>query len=158
MGWRRFLRLVWLRAGRIDGSPHSIAAGVASGASMGMTPFFGLQFVLAVLLAWACRGNVLAALIGTFVANPWTYALIGYWNLWFGRMLLGGEGQAMPLSELSFSYFLMNPSALLLPISIGGLVTAAAVWFLFYWPTRQIAIVYRRANPPEEPEEVAPGL
>lgn len=157
MGWRRFLRLLRLRSHRIEGTPHSIAAGVASGAAMGITPFFGLQFVLAVALAWACRGNLVAALLGTFIANPWTYALIGWWNLWFGRMLLGAEADPVPMSELSFSYFVMNPSALLLPISIGGLVSAAAVWFLLYWPIRQITALYRRSRLRRQAETMATG-
>jgi uncharacterized protein len=146
MGWRRFLRLLWLRVARIQGSPHNIGAGVASGMAIGVTPFFGLQFLLSAALAWLCRGNILAALLGTFVSNPWTYPLFAWWDLWLGETLIGAALREDPLPDLSIRVLLDNPWALLLPMSVGGLVTGVAVWFLSYWPTRYLAAAYHRSR------------
>lgn len=45
----------------LSGTPSSIAGGAAVGVMVSFTPFVGLHTLLAVVLAWALRFNVLAA-------------------------------------------------------------------------------------------------
>lgn len=52
------------------------------------TPFFGLHFVFAALLGWIMRGNLLAAMLATFLGNPLTFPLIGTINLQLGTWVL----------------------------------------------------------------------
>jgi uncharacterized protein (DUF2062 family) len=53
------------------------------------TPFYGLHFFIAAGLALLLRGNVLAALLGTFVGNPLTYVPVGVISLQTGYAILG---------------------------------------------------------------------
>jgi uncharacterized protein (DUF2062 family) len=80
-----------LRLNRLPGTPDSIARGVFVGAFTAFTPFFGLHFVLAAILAKLMRGNVLAALLATFVGNPLTYVPIAVISLKAGHFILGSE-------------------------------------------------------------------
>ena len=53
------------------------------------TPFFGLHFLTAALIGWVMRGNVLAAMLTTFLGNPLTFPLIGALSLRVGTWVLG---------------------------------------------------------------------
>ena len=90
-GWSRAVRYMKLRLNRLPGTPDSIARGVFVGAFTAFTPFFGLHFVLAAILAKLMRGNVLAALLATFVGNPLTYVPIAVISLKAGHFILGSE-------------------------------------------------------------------
>ena len=51
MSLRRIGSYYKRRVARLPGTPHSIAAGFASGAAVSFTPFMGFHFVLGALLA-----------------------------------------------------------------------------------------------------------
>jgi len=90
-GWGRAFVYVKHRVRRLPDSPERIARGVAAGVFTSFTPFYGLHFVVAVLLARLFNGNILAALSGTFFGNPLTYVPIGVASLQTGHWLLGTE-------------------------------------------------------------------
>ncbi len=90
-GWTRAFQYVQHRLSRLPGTPESIARGIFVGAFTSFTPFFGIHFVVAAVLAKMVRGNILAALIGTFVGNPLTYVPIALVSLEFGHFMLGTE-------------------------------------------------------------------
>ncbi len=50
--------------------------------------------MLAALLAWALRGNVLASAVGTFAGNPLTYPLIWISTFTLGNFFLGTSASA----------------------------------------------------------------
>jgi len=87
-GWGRATRYVILRLKRLPGSPEEIARGVAAGVFVSFTPFFGMHFVSAALIAWVIRGNILAAILGTFFGNPLTFPFIAALNLELGSWML----------------------------------------------------------------------
>lgn len=87
----RSIKYVFYRLWRLSGSPHAIAMGCAAGVFIGFTPFFGLQFVLAGLLAWVLGGSIIAAALGTFVANPISFPLIWYSTYKLGCVMLTGN-------------------------------------------------------------------
>jgi uncharacterized protein (DUF2062 family) len=77
------------RMRRLPGTPEQIARGVMAGAFVVFSPYFGLHFVLAVLLARLMRGSILAALLATFIGNPLSYVPIAFISLETGHFLLG---------------------------------------------------------------------
>lgn len=88
-GWWRGFGYINKRMRRLPDSPRRIALGFACGAFASFTPFFGFHFVIAALLAWATRSNILAALFGTVVGNPITFPIISGTSLWVGRWIMG---------------------------------------------------------------------
>ena len=55
-----------------------------------------MHFFLAAGLAWVLRGNVVAALLGTFFGNPLTFPLIALSSINLGHWMLGnGLGAAL---------------------------------------------------------------
>ncbi|ART99533.1 DUF2062 domain-containing protein [Yoonia vestfoldensis] len=88
-GWARAFGYVKHRLRRLPDTPEKISRGIAVGVFAAFTPFYGLHFVIAILLARIARGNMLAALLGTFAGNPLTYIPIGIASLGTGYWLLG---------------------------------------------------------------------
>jgi hypothetical protein len=88
-GWTRAATYVKHRLNRLPDSPPRIARGIMAGVFTVFTPFYGLHFFIAAGLALLLRGNVLAALLGTFVGNPLTYVPVGVISLQTGYAILG---------------------------------------------------------------------
>ena len=88
-GIKRALAYLWHRLRRLPDPPHRIARGVFVGTFVNFPPIFGIQMPAAVLLAWALRGNVLAAVLGTLLSNPITTPLIALVSLNLGHWMLG---------------------------------------------------------------------
>ncbi len=88
-GWARAFGYVKHRLRRLPDTPEKISRGIAAGVFAAFTPFYGLHFVIAIVLARITRGNILAALLGTFAGNPLTYIPIAIASLGTGYWLLG---------------------------------------------------------------------
>lgn len=90
-GWTRAFHYVKHRVRRLPDTPERIARGIGAGVFASFTPFYGLHFVVAAVLARLINGNILAALSGTFFGNPLTYVPIGVICLQTGHFLLGTQ-------------------------------------------------------------------
>ena len=88
-GWRRALDYFIHRVKRIPDTPHKIAVGIATGVFCSFTPFFGLHFFLAAFVAYIFKGNIVAALFGTFFGNPVTWPFIASFSVKLGQIILG---------------------------------------------------------------------
>ena len=146
LGWLRAARYVGHRLGRLPGSPYRIAAGFACGAAVSFTPFIGLHFVLAALLALAMRGNLIASAIGTAIGNPWTFPFIWAWIMNFGLWMMGESAREAFPQNLTLNYIFENPLHVLLPMTVGGIPTAVAAWIVFFWPAYSMVAQYQRAR------------
>lgn len=162
-GWRRALLYVRHRLARLPGTPYSIAAGFACGAAMSFTPFLGLHFFLAGILAWAIGANIVASAIGTVVGNPWTFPIILPTMYKIGIWMLGWEAAAGGVAEVSFSSLLeLSFSDLgtyayltIFPTLIGSLPMAPVVWMVFYWPLLHMVRGYQNARRARRAERAA---
>ena len=141
-GWRRATRYLAHRVRRIPGTPYAIAAGFACGAAVSMTPFPGLHFLLAGMLAWIIGGSILASAIGTAVGNPWTFPFIWLWIFNLGSWVLGSEN-VLSADEITLSYLLDHPLDILLPMMVGAIPTGLLAWFVFFWPIRRMVRSYQ---------------
>lgn len=88
-GWSRAARYLQHRLHRLPDTPDKIARGVSAGVFTAFTPLLGLHFVVAIILAKFLRGNVVAAVLSTFVGNPLTYLPISLISLKMGHFILG---------------------------------------------------------------------
>ncbi|MDQ2095843.1 DUF2062 domain-containing protein [Rhodalgimonas zhirmunskyi] len=90
-GWLRAALYVKHRLNRLPDPPHKISRGIWAGVFTTFTPFYGLHFVVAALIARIMQGNILAALLATFFGNPLTYLPIGIVSLKTGHWILGSR-------------------------------------------------------------------
>ena len=97
-GFGRAIRYVMHRMRRLPDSPHRVARGVFAGCLIGFLPLPGLQFLGAWGAARLIRGNVLAALLGTFNSNPITTPFFAVGAISLGHWMLGVD---TPLSSES---------------------------------------------------------
>ena len=88
-GFVRATRYVMHRMSRLPDDPHRVARGVFAGCWVGFLPLPGMQFLFAWIAARLVRGNLLAALLGTFNTNPVTTPFIAVASISFGHWLLG---------------------------------------------------------------------
>ena len=75
-GWGRAASYIAHRLRRLPDPPQRIARGIAAGVFVSFTPLFGLHFIAAAFVAIGLRGNVIAAMLSTFVGNPLTFPFI----------------------------------------------------------------------------------
>ena len=90
-GWKRAFHYVHYRLRRLPDSSQKISRGIWAGLFTTFTPFYGLHFLTAAIIARALKGNILAALLATFFGNPLTYVPIGVVSLQTGHFFLGTD-------------------------------------------------------------------
>ena len=132
-GFSRLYSYMAQRVLRMPGTPYSLAAGFACGVAVSFTPLIGFHLVLAAVLAYLMRGNVIASWAGTIVGNPWTFPFIfillhkvGIYlsetiglNNWF----LAGDG-LNTYGQFAQHFF---------PLVIGGMVLVSSPNTFFHW-------------------------
>lgn len=164
VSWRRSGLYYLKRTLRLTGTPYAIAMGTATGAAVACTPFIGFHFMLAFALAWVLRGNMVAAAIGTAVANPITYPFLWAASYELGQLMLrqpqrdAPEGLAHQLANASWDRLW----PLLKPMAVGSLPIALAAGCILYFIVYKAVAAYQLARrerfggagadaPPREP-------
>lgn len=143
MGWRRAFHYTRHRIIRLSDTTHKIAAGLAIGAAVSFTPLVGTHFIQAGFFAYLTRANVIAALIGTFVGNPWTFPFMWWAAISFGSSLFSLFSLPASTNLPDHMDFAMlweiattQPLRLFLPWLLGGYLLAVLSWipayFVFY--------------------------
>ncbi len=85
--WRSRLKRAMVS---LRNSPEAIARGAALGVFTAFLPIFGFQMILAALLATFLKANRPAALLATWVSNPFTMPPIFLFTYRLGVALTGG--------------------------------------------------------------------
>ena len=167
-GWRRAIDYFMYRVKRLPDTPHKISMGLAIGVFSSFTPFFGLHFVVAGLLGYLLKGNIIAAVFGTFFGNPITWPFIASFSVNLGQIILG---QKVTSFEAFFENFVVAAEAswqgmktifgygesdwelvysfikeLFLPYFIGGFVLGLATAVVSYFVFRPIIYAYKVAR------------
>ena len=176
--WSEYIRVwlwprrSWLRSGqyvtkrilRLTASPHAVAAGVAAGAFTSFMPFLGFHFLIAAVIAWLLRGNLIASALGTFVGNPITFPFIWAATYEVGKTLVGNSAMASEAPHLASAMasvvaavgrfdwdatvaalnYIWEP--VLYPMTIGGLIIGPLLAVPLYFATRRTAILFRESR------------
>jgi uncharacterized protein (DUF2062 family) len=90
VSWSRSVQYFQKRVVRLTGTPHTVALGFAVGVAIAFTPFIGFHIVIALAIAWLLGVSLVAAALGTAVANPLTIPFILAATYRVGRVFVGG--------------------------------------------------------------------
>ncbi len=166
-GWQRATSYVLHRLRRLPDTPHRICLGIACGAFVSFWPTFGFHFMLAALTAFLLRGNILAALLGTFFGNPLTFPIIAVTSMQLGSWILGyeatmGFGQVMAAIGRASSELAHNLWApfsgdtvhwgrlgvffwrVFLPYTLGGTIIGIPCSVALYYLCMPLVLAYQR--------------
>ena len=168
-GISRAIEYVGIRLKRIPDTPHKISLGMSCGIFASFTPLFGLHFLIAGLLSYLLRANVLASLIGTFIGNPITFPIITVFNLKLGEWILGSDEYSSVDGGKIFEGFLdfifliyksfftegsigensvprMNEflNGVFIPYSLGGVILGIFIAFISYFLLRPLVSTYQK--------------
>ena len=166
-GWGRAAQYVKHRLSRLPDNPHRIARGIFAGVFVSFTPLYGFHFIAAALIAKLMRGNILAALLSTFVGNPVTFPFIAAMSLKLGHWMLGTrfeEGHADTLvTKFSDAFgdlwhnigaiftdershwggLITFYSEVFLPYLVGGILPGLVAGMIAYYVTLPIITAYQ---------------
>ncbi|MGI9384330.1 MAG: DUF2062 domain-containing protein [Methyloligellaceae bacterium] len=143
--WGRSIRYVLHRMWRLRATPRAIALGCAAGVFVSFTPFLGLHFISAGLLAWMTRGSILASALGTFIGNPVTFPVIWFSAYHLGSLVLGLEPMNQPI-DLSAGVFHTSVDTLwplLKPMTVGGVPLGLMAGAISYYLVKRGAEAYQ---------------
>ena len=168
-GISRAIGYVGIRLKRIPDTPHKISLGMSCGIFASFTPLFGLHFLIAGLLSYVLRANVVASLIGTFIGNPITFPIITVFNLKLGEWILGSseyssdDGGKVFEGFLDFIFLIYKSfftegsigensvpkineflNGVFIPYSLGGLILGVLIATLSYFLLRPLVSTYQR--------------
>jgi len=112
---------------------------------MSFTPFFGIHVLAAMGFAWliGAKMNLVAAMVGTFVGNPWTFPFLLFSSYSLGAWILSifdahdaQVGFSPDIVEQQgdnlFAFLWHNFSDIFIPTAIGGSVLAVLSFPLYY--------------------------
>ena len=131
IGWKRSFLYIKHRLIRLSDSTHKIALGLAIGSAISFTPIVGTHFIQAAAAAYLARANLLSAVVGTFIGNPWTFPFMWWVAISFGSFLFHLMGlpssTALP-DEMNFAVLweliTHEPLRIFLPWMLGGYIAA----------------------------------
>jgi uncharacterized protein (DUF2062 family) len=167
-GWRRASIYVVHRLRRLPDPAHRISRGIFAGVFVSFTPFYGLHFLAAALVAWVMRGNILAALLATFFGNPITFPIIAAVSVEFGAWMLGLPPVPLPKVVSAFSLAsvelwenlkaIVTPATaewshlgdffryVFLPYLVGGILPGIAAGLVAYYASYPLILSYQRGR------------
>ncbi len=148
--YRQFLSL--------KGEPSQIAAGMAIGVFIGVTPTIPFHTVAVIFLCLVFRQNLTAALLGaTCISNPVTIPLFYVTQYELGRSLLNYEHFKVAFSDYTLQSILELGWHILYPLQIGGLLMAVMFTGPAYFLTYRAVSALRRKHvqPPGDPGKIS---
>ena len=154
----KFKNWIVSKLNNIKASSYAISAGFACGAMVSFTPFVGFHTLLAVITAFLCRGNLVAAVIGTAVGNPWTFPFIWSATLFTGRDILKTTQTAhvdflslfgnlwIAVKSFDFQLFARDIWPILHPMMIGCIPYCVIVWIVSFYSVKKTIKKIRGIN------------
>ena len=127
-GFYRLFSYVWQRILRMPGSTYSLAAGVATGVSISLTPFIGFHLLLIVVACYLLRANMLVGFISSLIGNPWTFPFLWIAEMNTGKFVLGVLGFEALASLRGFADIVQQPTNVMIVWIFGGAILMAVCW------------------------------
>jgi uncharacterized protein (DUF2062 family) len=133
----------------LKGEPATIAAGLAIGVFVGVTPTIPFHTAIIILLGLLFRQNITAAYLGSWlISNPVTIPLLYLSQYELGRILLGMPPCRFEITDYSLGGIAALGWQIFLPLQTGGIIMAlffaVPAYFIAH---RMIAAVRAKGQP-----------
>ncbi|OIP94052.1 MAG: hypothetical protein AUK26_00700 [Syntrophaceae bacterium CG2_30_58_14] len=123
----------------LKGEPAQIAAGLAIGVFVGVTPTIPFHTAIIVLIGLLLRQNIAAAYLGSWIiSNPLTIPLFYVTQYEIGRLLLGMERSRFAIADYTLSSIAALGWEILLPLLTGGILMAPFFAVPAYFVARRL--------------------
>jgi len=126
--------------------PAVIARGCAVGFFVALSPLLGLHTVMSIALAFLLRANRLAAILASWVCNPFTLVPMLYFEFKVGELLLG-ETVPFPENIKTLSDIFHASSHVALPLLVGGHLAGLVAAVVSYPIVKLLVVRARRQLP-----------
>ena len=156
----------------LDEEPSRLAAGMAVGVFIGVTPFYGLHTLLALVAAYVFRLNKVATITGAWLNLPWFAPFVYGISLRLGDAVLTGDWSSFSMASVHAwaAYLRASPRetagtlyhtvwnmlfVVSKPLFVGttlvGLVLAVAAYFITLEAVRDVRRLRARIHPVHTP-------
>jgi len=129
---RHLLR--WLLA--LDDTAQNIALGTAIGVGIGLTPTFGIQMLLVLLIAPFVQFNKMVALVMVYISNPLTMLPLAYMNYRVGALFFDERVTYAEFASVFGPNWQQGIGELFsdaaLPVLVGSVIVAVAGGLIAY--------------------------
>jgi uncharacterized protein (DUF2062 family) len=135
-------------------TPRRTAAAFAVGVFFGFSPFVGLHTILGLVVAFACRLNRVAVLLGVYSNLPWIVPAYYTLATVLGATLLGVDVPPGLLKDLrdsladaswgEFRTLARSLTPLLWAFGLGSTIGALALAGAAYWASLAMIVAHRR--------------
>lgn len=155
MNVKRYFRSLYMKVAKAEGTPESIAKGVAIGLCCGLIIPIGLQTVPALVLAVIFKANKFLSWTFTCVTNPASVFFIYPVQCWVGSYLifrpltfsrLQKDLEALATIETfadAFAVFQTMSWSIIIPFFVGGIFFAVISAVPGYWLSLKLAQKYQ---------------
>jgi uncharacterized protein len=147
--WRQHLKALYIRIKSLQGDPHYVALGIASGVFVAVTPTIPFHTVLALAVAFVLKGSKPAAIIGAWFGNPLTIPPFYFASYHFGMLLLGRK-ITVELHTSSYQAFLAQGTDVVVAMMVAGallgIIPAVAAYYLTFKMFTQLHARRQRAH------------
>ncbi len=146
---QRRIRTFYERFISLKGDPESIAAALAMGVFVGVTPTIPLHTGIIVIIGLLFKMNITAAYLGSWlISNPVTIPLLYLSQYELGRIMLGMGPHRFELAEYSVAAIAALGWQILLPLLTGGIVMAPICAVPAYYVSRWLITTIRAKGRP----------
>jgi len=136
---RKRLKVFYEQFISLKGEPEKIAAGIAVGVFVGVTPTIPLHTAVIILLGLVFKQNITAGYLGSWIiSNPLTIPLFYVSQYELGRCLLGMARCSFELTDYSLQAIAALGWEILLPLLTGGIVMAPLFAVASYFIARRL--------------------
>ena len=133
----RYLNFQIKRLKHLKASPHEIALGFAFGVWTNFNPFFGINLLIAMSLAFIFRVNVLASVIGTLLTGlPFIFPIFWFFSWYAGSQLISNKFDHSLVLENET--IVENLAEYFSEMLVGSVILFPIVVFISYLPIKFI--------------------
>lgn len=109
----------------LKGEPDTIAAGLAVGVFIGVTPTTPFHTILTILICFLFKKNITAGYLGSWIiSNPLTIPFFYVAEHRLGKCLLGNSYNGLNLSDYSLFGIMQMGRDVVVPLLTGGIILA----------------------------------
>ncbi len=145
-----YWRKLYFKIVKQEGTPESLAMGLAIGVFAGFIVPTGGQIAVALALAFWFKSNKVLAVMGTMITNPYTATFFIPSECWVGAIIMGSPLEFSVISsefnklmeEPSWSNLMTLGGQFLIPLLIGGVVYS----IIFSIPTYYLTLAWVKAH------------